>query len=155
MEKASRWLLLVVGAGVLVAVVAWEIVRGPVRIDPRNQVAVERGRDIYMARCASCHGADLEGQPNWQQPLADGSYPAPPQNASGHTWHHTDTELFVTVRDGDDPGMAGKASVMPAFGKTLGDSDIVAVLAFIKSNWPPDVLSAQERLSEETRHAHH
>ena len=91
----------------------------------------------------------------WQQPLADGSYPAPPQNASGHTWHHTDTELFVTVRDGDDPGMAGKASVMPAFGKTLGDSDIVAVLAFIKSNWPPDVLSAQERLSEETRHAHH
>ena len=63
--------------------------------------------------------------------------------------------VFIRDHEQTNPGMAGKASVMPAFGKTLGDSDIVAVLAFIKSNWPPDVLSAQERLSEETRHAHH
>ena len=46
-----------------------------------------------------------------------------------------------------------KTMIMEEFQGRVGD--IVAVLAFIKSNWPPDVLSAQERLSEETRHAHH
>ena len=35
--------------------------------------------------CASCHGDNLQGQPNWQQANADGSYPAPPHDASGHT----------------------------------------------------------------------
>ena len=48
------------------------------------------GRQVYAANCASCHGAELEGQPDWGEPLPNGRYPAPPHDASGHTWHHPD-----------------------------------------------------------------
>ena len=147
MENISRWYLILIGGGVLVAIVAWEIVRGPVSITTTNPVALEKGRAIYATYCASCHGAHLEGQDDWQRPLADGSYPAPPQDASGHTWHHSDTELFVMVRDGSDVGTANLVSTMPGFGKTLSESDIIAVLGFIKSQWPPDVRAAQERMN--------
>ena len=147
MEKLSRWYLLVIGIGALAAIVAWEIVRGPVAINTANPEAVEKGRAIYATYCATCHGANLEGQDDWQQPLSDGSYPAPPQDASGHTWHHSDTELFVIVRDGSDVGTANLLSTMPGFGKTLSEDEIMAVLGFIKSQWPPDVRAAQERMN--------
>ncbi|MCP4357534.1 MAG: cytochrome c [Chloroflexi bacterium] len=32
---------------------------------------------------------------------------------------------------------------MPAYKNVLSDEEITAVLAFIKSNWPPDILAAQ------------
>lgn len=131
----------------MTAVLAWELMRGAVTIDAHDTAAIEKGRAIYAAHCAACHGANLEGQPNWERQLADGTYPAPPQDASGHTWHHSDTELFVMVRDGGDPDKTAPLSFMPSFGKSLSDDDIIAVLAFIKSSWPPDVLAAQERFS--------
>lgn len=28
-----------------------------------------RGGKLYAQHCAACHGAKLEGQPNWRQPL--------------------------------------------------------------------------------------
>ncbi len=153
MEKMSRWFLMVVGVGALAAVVAWEIVRGPVNISAGNPATVEKGRAIYATYCASCHGVNLEGQDGWQQPLADGSYPPPPQDASGHTWHHSDTELYVAVRDGSDVGTSNLLSKMPAFGKTLSESDILAVLGFIKSQWPPDIRASQE-LMNHSGHEH-
>jgi mono/diheme cytochrome c family protein len=153
MERISRWYLLVVGVGALIAIVAWEILRGPVSIQV-NPATVERGRTIYAENCASCHGVNLEGQANWQQPLTDGSYPAPPQDASGHTWMHSDTELFVMVRDGSDAGTSNLLSTMPGFGKTLSENDMLAALAFIKSQWPPDVLAAQARMNHEIGHHH-
>ena len=38
------------------------------------------GEENYQAHCASCHGVDLEGQPNWRTMKADGSLPAPPHD---------------------------------------------------------------------------
>ena len=52
------------------------------------------GKTVYMENCASCHGAVLEGQANWQQRDSDGYMPAPPHDASGHTWHHPSSYLF-------------------------------------------------------------
>jgi mono/diheme cytochrome c family protein len=52
------------------------------------------GQSLYADSCASCHGANLEGQPNWQSPNADGVLPAPPHDRTGHTWHHDDELLF-------------------------------------------------------------
>lgn len=54
------------------------------------------------------------------------------------------------VRDGSDMGIHG-ASRMPAFGGMLSDDDITAVLAFIKSEWPPEIRAAQERLNRAAR----
>lgn len=36
---------------------------------------IELGRTTYQETCASCHGANLEGQPNWQSANSNGTYP--------------------------------------------------------------------------------
>jgi mono/diheme cytochrome c family protein len=96
------------------------------------------GRGIYADHCASCHGADLEGQPNWQVALANGRMPAPPHDATGHTWHHSDDDLFTIVKFGMAALVPGIESDMPGFQGVLSDDEIRAVLAFIKSTWPPN-----------------
>ena len=35
----------------------------------RTAEQLERGADIYATNCASCHGAKLEGQPDWKRRL--------------------------------------------------------------------------------------
>ena len=37
---------------------------------------------------------------------------------------------------------------MPGFAATLSDTEIWAVLAYIKSTWPADIRAAQERASQ-------
>jgi mono/diheme cytochrome c family protein len=106
----------------------------PSRHEDPDQVAL--GRSLYGQHCASCHGANLEGQPNWQEPLAGGRMPAPPHDASGHTWHHANDELFTITRNGLAAVVPGYQSDMPAFADVLSDEEIRAVLAFIKSTWP-------------------
>lgn len=97
---------------------------------------VLRGQHLYAANCAACHGANLEGQPDWKRRLDNGRMPAPPHDASGHTWHHPDQDLLVIVRDGLTAIVPGYESDMPAFGGSLTDEEIRAILAFIKSTWP-------------------
>ena len=124
-------------------------VRGSTRTataDPSNAEQVAQGRQVYAANCASCHGANLEGQPNWQQDLPSGGRPAPPHDATGHTWHHNDQSLFTTVKyGGQATAPQGYQSNMPAFGNSLTDNEIWAALAFIKRSWPPDILAAQQQ----------
>jgi hypothetical protein len=48
-------------------------------------------------------GANLEGQPNWKERQANGRLPAPPHDASGHTWHHPDAQLFGITKQGSRP----------------------------------------------------
>lgn len=97
---------------------------------------IAQGRALYALHCAACHGVDLEGAPDWEIPDADGRMPAPPHDASGHTWHHPDRELMLMIREGMDAVVPGYESDMPAFGSVLDDAEIAAVLAFIKSTWP-------------------
>ncbi|WP_324617742.1 c-type cytochrome [Microvirga pudoricolor] len=103
---------------------------------PEDSAQIALGHNLYGQHCASCHGANLEGQPNWQEPLPNGRLPAPPHDASGHTWHHSDDELFTLTRDGLAAVVPGHESDMPAFAGVLSDEEIRAVLAFIKSTWP-------------------
>jgi mono/diheme cytochrome c family protein len=113
---------------------------------------VAQGRVIYTQYCASCHGASLEGQPNWQAELPEGGRPAPPHDASGHTWHHADKLLFEIVQKGPQASpLPGYIYRMPAFGEALSDEEIWAVLAYIKSTWPPETLAAQEAVTRQTR----
>lgn len=110
--------------------------------------AADHGATLYADHCAACHGAALEGQPDWQTPNPDGTFPAPPHDATGHTWHHGDGLLTDYVRLGGQKalemrGVTGFASGMPAFGEVLTDQDIAAVLDYIKSSWPPRVQEAQ------------
>ena len=76
---------------------------------------VTRGRAIYAENCAPCHGAKLEGQPNWKERSPSGRMPAPPHDASGHTWHHSDEDLFTITQKGVSALVPGYGSDMPAF----------------------------------------
>ena len=96
-----------------------------------------RGKEIYADNCAGCHGGKLEGQPNWKERLATGRLPAPPHDASGHTWHHSDEVLLQITKEGSAAVIAGGyESDMPGFGSVLSENQISAVLEFIKSSWP-------------------
>lgn len=98
------------------------------------------GRQVYGRECASCHGGRLEGQPDWRERLPDGRLPAPPHDASGHTWHHPSEVLFGIVKHGlQAVAPAGYESNMPAYGARLSDAEIWAVLAWIRSTWPDEV----------------
>ena len=106
------------------------------RADPRDAQTVALGAKVYAANCASCHGAKLEGQPQWQRRLPSGRMPAPPHDESGHTWHHPDEVLFGITKHGVARyAPPGYESDMPAFEGKLSDDEIWAVLAYIKSHW--------------------
>jgi mono/diheme cytochrome c family protein len=112
---------------------------------------VVEGKAVYLAHCASCHGTQLEGQPNWQEALPDGAYPAPPHDGSGHTWRHSDMELFEATKFGGTfSATPGSVSHMPAFENVLSDNEIWAALAFVKSRWPAG-LQARQRLLTRVR----
>jgi S-disulfanyl-L-cysteine oxidoreductase SoxD len=121
----------------------------PWRLRPDDAKLLAMGRQVYEARCASCHGARLEGQPNWRQPGTDGLLPAPPHDVSGHTWHHPDEMLFRITKYGvaRAASLANHASAMPAFEGVLSDTEIVAALSWIKSQWPPSVQTRHDALN--------
>jgi mono/diheme cytochrome c family protein len=107
------------------------------RADPRDAAKLALGAKVYAQHCSNCHGAKLEGQPNWRERGPNGRLPAPPHDESGHTWHHSDRVLFAISKNGLVPPHAPKnyESDMPAFGGKLSDEEIWAVLAYIKSHW--------------------
>jgi len=128
-------------AGALATVALWAAASaGPAGLTflgaPVGAAQLAQGRQVYADHCASCHGANLEGQPNWRRRNADGRMPAPPHDASGHTWHHADRMLFTVTKLGVGAVVPGYESDMPAFDGVLSDAEIAAALAFIKSTWP-------------------
>lgn len=124
----------------------------PVRINAGDPELVVLGRKIYADHCASCHGADREGEPDWKTRKPDGTMPAPPHDETGHTWHHPDGMLFaMTKMGGQVVAPAGYKSGMPGFKDVLSDREIIASLAFIKSYWPASIRQRQERISAQQR----
>ena len=116
------------------------------RDEDRDMVA--RGLRIYQENCASCHGANLEGQPNWRVAGKDGRLPAPPHDASGHTWHHDGDTLFRLTKYGTGAliGDPDYASNMPVYEGVLADDEIIAVLSYIKSTWPEDIRARYDEM---------
>ncbi len=147
----------VVALGVVVALAACGEPVAPgddARADPNDAARVALGQKVYAQHCASCHGANLEGQPNWQRRLPNGRMPAPPHDESGHTWHHPDRVLFGITKNGLVPpyAPADYQSDMPAFGDKLSDAEIWAVLAYLKSHWTTrEVLEARAEMTRNTR----
>ncbi|WP_455206641.1 c-type cytochrome [Kaarinaea lacus] len=112
----------------------------------QNQKLVMQGEVLYGKHCASCHGVNLEGQPNWKTRNVHRRLPAPPHDETGHTWHHDDQLLFELTKFGMVPPNIpeGYESDMPAFENVLSDDEIWTVLHFIKSRWPDEIRKMQE-----------
>jgi mono/diheme cytochrome c family protein len=104
------------------------------------------GEALYVANCAACHGVEGQGQPNWQQPNADGQFPPPPHDSSGHTWHHPDALLLEIIAEGGQMPDSG----MPAFKDKLSPEEMEAVLAYIKSFWGAEERALQEQVSQQS-----
>ncbi|WP_300514201.1 cytochrome c [Aliiroseovarius sp.] len=140
-------------AAVAVAVLLSSV---PANAEPPKQPEnsdVAAGEALYAEACASCHGANLEGQADWRSINEDGVLPAPPHNEAGHTWHHGDGLLFDYTKQGGQTalearGVSGFTSGMPGFGDSLTDQEIWDILAFIKSNWPERIREMQATRTE-------
>lgn len=106
---------------------------------PPNARRVEAGRRVYQAQCASCHGPRGEGTPGWQQPDAPGEMPAPPHDAEGHTWKHSDAMLYRIVMQGwRDPFNKTDRLTMPGFSAILSPKQARAVITYLKTLWTPE-----------------
>lgn len=149
--RSAAWLSVVV-SGLLLAACSHPpegSAANRVFIDPQDPRLVAMGEPIYFAHCARCHGATLEGEPDWRRRRPDGRLPAPPHDPSGHTWHHPDWELFAMTAQGVTPlAPPDYETDMPAYRGILTDEEIIAVLAWIKAQWPPEIAAIQQGISE-------
>lgn len=155
-----KWKAVVLGVLVLAAVIAAGLYslratqpQGGISLQPDDAAVMQRGAAVYRTRCAACHGAQLQGQPNWRERGADGLLPAPPHDASGHTWRHPDEVLFRLTKHGigKEARIPDYKTAMPVYEGVLSDDDIVAVLSWIKAQWPRDVRERQKRIDAEHR----
>jgi len=138
-------------AAALAGAFAWSRFGG---MEGTSPARLAMGKQLYDANCAACHGIDLEGEPDWQRRRADGTLPAPPHDATGHTWHHADDLLFAITKQGTAAlAPAGYKTNMMGFGDHLSDDQIRAVLDYIKSRWPEKIRAAQADITKHSRAA--
>lgn len=110
-----------------------------------NQVT--RGGRLFQEYCAGCHGVDAEGAANWRQKGADGKYPAPPLNGTGHAWHHPEKVLLMTIRD----GTARLGGSMPAWGDKLSEQDMRDIIAWFQAKWPEEIYAEWARRNAQAK----
>ncbi|MCB2224501.1 MAG: cytochrome c [Actinobacteria bacterium] len=112
---------------------------------PLDAGLIAAGQPLYDVHCASCHGIDGTGAEGWKTPNADGTYPPPPHDSTGHTWHHSDRQLVGLIANGSDFAQ----SRMPAFGDRLSTGEIEAILEYIKTWWGPEERAAQWEITQQ------
>jgi len=122
-------------------------------LKPGDPDVIAHGKQVYAENCASCHGADLEGEPNWRSPDKDGLLPAPPHDETGHTWHHSERLLFDLTKFGlaETAGLKDHKTRMPVYRDVLNDDDIIAALSYIKSRWPAELQRRHTEMSAQDR----
>jgi mono/diheme cytochrome c family protein len=116
--------------------------------DPENVAAVAEGKRLYVRVCAGCHGRRLQGQLLWQLQDQFVGRRAPAHDQTGHTWEHSDEDLFYMTKFGRFRTTPESVkSYMPAYGQTLTDGQILATIAYIKATWPLGLRVSQALLN--------
>nr|WP_314569489.1 cytochrome c [uncultured Pseudomonas sp.] len=100
---------------------------------PWQYQAVTTNQDVpgartYATRCASCHGLDGKGQPEWMPPLAGATSALAKESASA---------INITLNGSQRVVAAGvpDAYRMPAFREQLSDQEIAEVLSYVRGTW--------------------
>ena len=108
---------------------------------------VERGAQLYGANCQRCHGGATAVQMVGI---------APPHNANGHTWHHSDCDFKTFVLIGfseteemrrQEMGIPKEAPRMPSFKDALSEQDVDAIMGYIKTWWTPEQREVQAKVT--------
>jgi mono/diheme cytochrome c family protein len=97
-----------------------------------------RGKALFQANCAVCHGAGAQGAFTWRVAGPDGKYLPPPLNGTGHAWHHPKAALKQTIRR----GTLALGGNMPPWQDKLSEQDIEDLIAWFQSLWPDEVYQA-------------
>jgi S-disulfanyl-L-cysteine oxidoreductase SoxD len=145
--------LLVAATVIMIAFGIWTVVAPPTAAnvhfaDADDPAMVRFGRKIYMGHCASCHGRNLQGQPLWQLSDEYVGRRAPAHDETGHTWQHSDEDIFHMIKYGRFPlAPTGIVSYMPPAEGVLSDHEILDVMAFIKARWPIGLRASQAMLN--------
>lgn len=106
---------------------------------------LEQGRELFAVACAACHGADGRGNPGWESTVS-----APDLADCATTAERADHWQAIVARGG---ARFGLSSVMPAFGETLTEGEIAAVVAYTRTlcaeadRYPPGELNPRRLLS--------
>jgi len=82
--------------------------------------AVADGNALYAAKCATCHGKDGRGIPNWHKKGQP--------DFSDAKWQKSRTDAQIA-----DATKNGKGKYMPAFKTKLSDEEIAAMVARIRA----------------------
>jgi mono/diheme cytochrome c family protein len=101
---------------------------GPIAAASAPEV-LDAGARSYQQYCAPCHGE--EGRSSVAAPL----------NQHGHAWHHPDSFLIQTIREGThrpQTDLTMPDIAMPPFGAVLTPEDIHTLIAFFKASWSPE-----------------
>jgi mono/diheme cytochrome c family protein len=95
---------------------------------PADAKTVEQGRSIYRERCEGCHGVYGEG--------ASGAYPALAGNRSV-VMEVPANVIRAVLSGGFQPATSGNPRPwgMPPFGHVLNDTEVAAVITYIRNAW--------------------
>jgi copper transport protein len=124
-------ILLVIAASGIGSRAAVEAANRTPRAATTNPIAadadsIERGRNIYLANCSSCHGADGDGN----GPTAAGMLPAPGPLHDAVTGTDDSTLAYVISN-----GVVGTR--MPGFATTLSENDRWDLINYLRSVFTP------------------
>ena len=106
-----------------------------------------QGKPLYERNCAVCHGMQGQGDPNWRQKNADGSFKPPPLNGTAHTWHHPAGDLMATIMNGSSPGTGN----MPAWRDILTPKQVASIIAYFQEFWPDEIYAEWYRIEMRSR----
>ena len=91
------------------------------RQQPAN-TAAQSGRDIYLARCAVCHGVDREGIPGMYPPLKGAEWvDGPPKR------------MAAIILDGIQARVGKMDAIMPAGATVMNDAEIASVMTWLRA----------------------
>ncbi len=76
---------------------------------------LQLGRSVYGTHCATCHGRDLQGHPDWH-PKGDMLFKPPPLDGTAR--HRSNDELFEIIGRG--------------FSSTLTEREILATIEYLQ-----------------------
>jgi len=105
---------------------------------------LDLGRGLFEQNCSPCHGKNAVGEDpatpmgGWKDGVGQ---LAPALNGTGHAWHHPPSYHFQNIRSGSTL----KDSRMIGWKQRMSDFDIIAVIAYFQSLWPPHLKAAYQR----------